>query len=195
MKNGLILILTILFLTIFFNIFIQAEVYMWVDENGIPHYCDTHGPPVINSPINSTGSLRNSLRLEKKLKDTVNEKGFKATQSYRIVGNAYGELLDEGATPQQAKATVSKLERWISNKPVTLDKIKNKNKVAGLIKRKIDRDGIQGTGFLQKIVDKQFNNVLGVLPSLVKDIELNLEDMFVTLGWDKKGQNTFVRKT
>jgi hypothetical protein len=154
-----------------------------------------YGTRTINSPINSTGSLRNSLRLEKKLKDTVNEKGFKATQSYRIVGNAYGELLDEGATPQQAKATVSKLERWISNKPVTLDKIKNKSKVAGLIKRKIDRYGIQGTGFLQKIVDKQFNNVLGVLPSLVKDIELNLEDMFVTLGWDKKGQNTFVRKT
>ena len=70
-----------------------------------------YGTRTINSPINSTGSLRNSLRLEKKLKDTVNEKGFKATQSYRIVGNAYGELLDEGATPQQAKATVSKTRK------------------------------------------------------------------------------------
>jgi len=153
-----------------------------------------YGNRTINAPINSTGNLRNSLRFEKKIKDIVNEKGFKATQSYRIIGNSYGEILDEGATPQEANATVDKIERWISNKPVTLDKIKNKTKVAGLIKRKIDRYGIQGTGFLQKLVDKQFNTVLGVLPSLVKDIELNLEDMFVALGWDKKGQDTFVRK-
>jgi len=153
-----------------------------------------YGNRKINAPINSTGNLRNSLRFEKKIKDIVNEKGFKATQSYRIIGNSYGEILDEGATPQEANATVDKIERWISNKPVTLDKIKNKTKVAGLIKRKIDRYGIQGTGFLQKLVDKQFNTVLGVLPSLVKDIELNLEDMFVALGWDKKGQDTFVRK-
>lgn len=153
-----------------------------------------YGNRTINAPINSTGNLRNSLRFEKKMKNIVNEKGFKATQSYRIVGNSYGEILDEGATPQKANATVDKIERWISNKPVTLDKIKNKTKVAGLIKRKIDRYGIQGTGFLQKLVDKQFNTVLGVLPSLVKDIELNLEDMFVALGWDKKGQDTFVRK-
>ena len=153
-----------------------------------------YGNRTINAPINSTGSLRNSLRFEKKMKNIVNEKGFKATQSYRIVGNSYGEILDEGATPQKANATVDKIERWISNKPVTLDKIKNKTKVAGLIKRKIDRYGIQGTGFLQKLVDKQFNTVLGVLPSLVKDIEINLEDIFVTLGWDKQGQDTFVRK-
>lgn len=153
-----------------------------------------YGNRTINAPINATGSLRNSLRFEKKMKNIVNEKGFKATQSYRIVGNSYGEILDEGATPQKANATVDKIERWISNKPVTLDKIKNKTKVAGLIKRKIDRYGIQGTGFLQKLVDKQFNTVLGVLPSLVKDIEINLEDIFVTLGWDKQGQDTFVRK-
>ena len=153
-----------------------------------------YGNRTINAPINSTGNLRNSLRFDKKMKDIVNEKGFKATQSYRIIGNSYGEILDEGATSQKANATVDKIERWISNKPVTLDKIKNKTKVAGLIKRKIDRYGIQGTGFLQRLVDKQFNTVLGVLPSLIKDIELNLEDMFVALGWDKKGQDTFVRK-
>ena len=87
------------------------------------------------------------------------------------------------------------LEKWIVNKPVKLEKIKDATKVAEYMKRKIDRYGIQGTGFLQKVVDKQFNSVLGVLPSLVKDIELNLEDIFVTLGWDKKGQNTFIRKT
>jgi hypothetical protein len=155
---------------------------------------ELYGNRTIYSPINSTGNLRNSLRFKKKIGNIVNEKGFKATQSFRIIGNAYGEIIDEGATSKKVKPTVDGIERWIERKPVTLDRIKNKTKVAELIKRKIDRYGIQGTGFLQKIVDKQFNSVLGVLPSLVKDIELNLEDIFVTLGWDKKGQDTFVRK-
>jgi len=155
---------------------------------------ELYGSRTINSPINSTGSLRNSLRLKKKTGNIVSEKGFKATQSFRIIGNAYGEIIDEGGSPKKTKPTIDGIEKWIERKPVTLDRIKNKTKVAGLIKRKIDRYGIQGTGFLQKIVDKQFNSVLGVLPSLVKDIEINLEDIFVTLGWDKQGQDTFVRK-
>ena len=153
------------------------------------------GNRTIDSPINASGSLKDSLTFKKAIKNTINEKGFKATQSYRIVGNAYGEIMDEGAGPAKVNATVQGLERWIVNKPVKLERNKDATKVAEYMKRKIDRYGIQGTGFLQKVVDKQFNNVLGVLPSLVKDIELNLEDIFVTLGWDKKGQNTFIRKT
>ena len=46
------------------------------------------GNRTINSPLNSSGSLRNSLKLKKVLKNTVNEKGFKATQSFRVMGNA-----------------------------------------------------------------------------------------------------------
>ena len=152
------------------------------------------GNRTINSPLNSSGSLRNSLRMKKVIKNTVNEKGFKATQSFRVMGNAYGEILDEGGDPSKVNVSEQALEKWITTKPVTLEKIKDKTKAAQYMKRKIDRYGIQGTGFLQKIVDKQFNSVLGVIPSLVKDIELNLEDMFVALGWDKQGQDTFVRK-
>ena len=152
------------------------------------------GNRTINSPLNSSGNLRNSLRLKKVIKNTVNEKGFKATQSFRVMGNAYGEILDEGGDPSKVNVSEQALEKWITTKPVTLEKIKDKTKAAQYMKRKIDRYGIQGTGFLQKIVDKQFNSVLGVIPSLVKDIELNLEDMFVALGWDKQGQDTFVRK-
>lgn len=152
------------------------------------------GNRTINSPLNSSGSLRNSLRLKKVIKNTVNEKGFKATQSFRVMGNAYGEILDEGGDPSKVNVSEQALEKWITTKPITLEKIKDKTKAAQYMKRKIDRYGIQGTGFLQKIVDKQFNSVLGVIPSLVKDIELNLEDMFVALGWDKQGQDTFVRK-
>jgi len=153
------------------------------------------GNRTINAPINSSGNLRNSLRLKKKLKNIVGGSGFKSSQSFRIVGNSYGEILDEGAGPDKAKATVAGLEKWISTKPITLQKIKNKTKVAEYMKRKIDRYGIQGTGFLQKVVDKQFDSVMGILPSLTKDIELNLEDILITLGYSKKGKDTFIRKT
>ncbi|ANS03038.1 hypothetical protein [uncultured Mediterranean phage uvDeep1-CGR2-KM23-C896] len=151
------------------------------------------GNRTINSPLDSSGDLRNSLRLVKKLKNVVNETGFAATQSYRIVGNAYGEILDEGAGPDKVKATVSGLEKWINKKPVKLEKIKNKKKVAEYMKRKIDRYGIQGTGFLRKLLDKQSDKVFGIIPSITKDISLNLDDILVLLGWDKSGE-TFTRK-
>jgi|TARA_S200002703_G_C3796760_1_gene245997 hypothetical protein len=148
----------------------------------------------ITKPINSSGDLLNSLRLVKKLKNVVNEKGFRATQSYRVVGNAYGEILDEGADGNKVKATQQGIENWIDKKPVTLQKVKNKSLAATLIKRKLDRYGIQKTGFLQDVVNKQLESVLGITPSVIKDISLNLDEILVMLGWDKSGE-TFTRKT
>jgi hypothetical protein len=148
----------------------------------------------ITKPINSSGDLLNSLRLIKKLKNVVNERGFRATQSYRVVGNSYGEILDEGADGNKVKATKQGIENWIDKKPVTLEKVKNKSLAATLIKRKLDRYGIKGTGFLQHLVDKQFDSVVGVAPSVIKDISLNLDEILVMLGWDKSGE-TFTRKT
>lgn len=151
------------------------------------------GNRTINSPLDSSGDLRNSLRLVKKLKNVVNEKGFRATQSYRIVGNSYGEILDEGADGNKVKVTKEGIEKWINSKPVTLEKVKNKSLAATLIKRKIDRYGIQGTGFLRKLLDKQSDKVFGIIPSITKDISLNLDDILIMLGWDKSGE-TFTRK-
>ena len=151
------------------------------------------GNRTINEPLDSSGDLRNSLRLVKKLKNVVNERGFRATQSYRIVGNSYGEILDEGADGNKVKVTKEGIEKWISSKPVTLEKVKNKSLAATLIKRKIDRYGIQGTGFLRQLLDKESDKVLGVIPSITKDISLNLDDILIMLGWDKSGE-TFTRK-
>ena len=72
------------------------------------------GNRTINSPLDSSGDLRNSLRLVKKLKNVVNEKGFRATQSYRIVGNSYGEILDEGADVNKVKVIKEGIEKWIN---------------------------------------------------------------------------------
>jgi|TARA_R100000084_G_scaffold14095_1_gene4749 hypothetical protein len=147
----------------------------------------------ITSPLNSSGDLKNSLTLVKKLKNVVSESGFKATQSYRIKGNSYGETMDEGVPASKAKVNYSDIRRWIDQKPVKLIDIKNKNKVANLIVQRIQREGIKGTGFLQEVIDKQFRNVLGITPDLIKDISANLEDILVTLGWEKQGDK-FIRE-
>jgi len=146
----------------------------------------------ITSPLNSSGSLKNSLRLVKKTKNIVSEKGFKATQSYRITGNGYGQTMDEGVLAAKAKVKFEDIRKWIDQKPVKLIDIKDKNKVANLIVQRIQREGIKGTGFLQEVIDKQFRNVLGITPDLIKDVSANLDDMLVTLGWDKQG-DTFIK--
>jgi hypothetical protein len=147
----------------------------------------------INAPLNSSGDLKNSLKLVKKIKNVVSDRGFKATQSYRIVGNSYGETMDKGVSAAKAKVKYADIRRWIDQKPVQLIDIKNKNKVANLIVQKIQREGIKGTGFLQSVIDKQFRNVLGITPDLIKDVSANLEDILVTLGWEKQG-NKFIRE-
>jgi len=146
------------------------------------------GTRMINAPLNATGSLKNSLILKKKMKSLFNERGFRTTQSFRIVGNSYGEILDEGADGSKVKATTAGIENWINSKPVNLTYIKDKTKVAQLIKEKLDREGIKGIGFLQQIVDEQFSKVFGIENSLMKDVDLNLEDILITLGYNKKGE-------
>ena len=100
--------------------------------------------------------------------------------------------MDKGVSPLKAKVNFSDIRRWIDQKPVKLIDIKDKNKVANLIVQRIQREGIKGTGFLQEVIDKQFRNVLGITPDLIKDVSANLDDILVTLGWDKQG-DTFIK--
>lgn len=156
-------------------------------------YKNKDGNRVINEPIDSSGKLKSSLTFRKKIKNVVSEKGFIATQSYSILGNSYGEIIDEGASGDKINATVSGIEKWIEDKPVRLDDINNKTKIARLIKNKINREGIKPTNFLVDVINKEFKNIFGIQPNIVEDVSINLDDIFVSLGWEKKG-NTFIRK-
>lgn len=156
-------------------------------------YKNKDGNRVINEPIDSSGKLKSSLTFRKKIKNVVSEKGFIATQSYSILGNSYGEIIDEGASGDKINATVSGIEKWIEDKPVRLDDINNKTKIARLIKNKINREGIKPTNFLVDVINKEFENIFGIQPNIVEDVSINLDDIFVSLGWEKKG-NTFIRK-
>ena len=156
-------------------------------------YKNKDGNRVINEPIDSSGKLKSSLTFRKKIKNVVSEKGFIATQSYSILGNSYGEIIDEGASGDKINATVSGIEKWIEDKAVRLDDINNKTKIARLIKNKINREGIKPTNFLVDVINKEFKNIFGIQPNIVEDVSINLDDIFVSLGWEKKG-NTFIRK-
>ncbi len=135
----------------------------------------------INSALNSTGSLKDSLKLDKKI---VRGGNF---FEFNINGNAYGEKIDEGTKPGTS-VDVNDIVSWINRKPVTLDSIKDKNKVANLIAQKIDREGIKPVPFLTELINKEIDSILGVTPNVITDISENLDDFMLMLGYKKSGQ-------
>ena len=150
------------------------------------------GSRTINEPLNSSGDLADSLILKKKLL-----KGGSFFQ-FNIDGNAYGEKVDEG-TPVGTSPSVSELVSWINAKPVKLtdakgnnlkDTVETKNRIANQIAQKINREGIKPTNFLTDLINKQLNNILGVAPEIIKDINMDVDGFMQKLGYIKSG-NTF----
>jgi len=139
----------------------------------------------VNSPLNASGSLQDSIQLNKKI-----VRGGDFFQ-FNITGNAYGEKIDEG-TKAGTSVRVNDIVSWINRKPVTLDTIKNKNRVANLISQKINREGIKPVPFLTNLINKEVDNVLGVTPNIITDISENLDEFMQMLGYTKTGQ-TFKR--
>jgi hypothetical protein len=134
-----------------------------------------------NSPLKATGSLKDSLKLNKKI-----VRGGDFFQ-FNIDGNAYGEKIDEG-TKAGTSVDVNDIVSWINRKPVTLDSIKDKNRVANLIVQKIDREGIKPVPFLTELINKEIDSILGVTPNVIKDISGNLDDFMIMLGYSKTGE-------
>tara|TARA_R100000654_G_scaffold70079_1_gene100088 strand:- start:30 stop:578 length:549 start_codon:yes stop_codon:yes gene_type:complete len=139
----------------------------------------------VNSPLKSSGNLENSIQLNKKI-----IRGGDFFQ-FNITGNAYGEKIDEG-TKAGTSVKVNDIVSWINRKPVTLDTIKDKNKVANLISQKINREGIKPVPFLTNLINEQIDSVLGVTPNILTDISENLDEFMQMLGYRKTGQ-TFKR--
>jgi len=146
----------------------------------------------INEPLKSSGSLADSLKLSK------NKLGNGEFLHLNIKGNTYGEKVDEG-TKRGTSPSVPELVSWINAKPVKLtdakgnslkDTVETKNRIANQIAQKINREGIKPTNFLTDLVNQQFNNILGVVPEVEKDINLDLDGFMQQIGYIKIG-NTF----
>ena len=118
-----------------------------------------------NSPIDNTGSLRESI--ESLAKESANGFGF------NIMANEYGLAVDKGTKqgqPPVYKPTtnIQDLMQWIRSKPVRIRDSKGRfvqatdYRVRGLafvIARKIGRDGIKATGFIQDAINQSMENL------------------------------------
>ena len=150
----------------------------------------------ITGPINASGSLKDSLKL----------RGAKTTDvvySYNIIGNEYGEAVDEGT--KRSTPPVQKLINWLilKNKTlvdskkniVQLSDLKKVKRIAYAIQKSLSIKGIQRTGFITDLVNNQFKQLNDVYKPVVKDIEVDIDNILLKAGYKKKGKDTYTIET
>jgi hypothetical protein len=147
----------------------------------------------VNSPINTTGSLANSLSLFSKISSNK--------LTYGITGNSYANKLNEGK-PQGTIPDVRGIIKWIrdkritlvdytnNNKPVSLDDINKVERIAYHIANKIAIRGTDETaGFIDKAIEDSMADLDNLGNQVGKDVSLNIEDILLKAGYIKKGEN------
>ena len=145
----------------------------------------------INSPINSSGQLAESLSK----KFNKESDGF----SFDIMGNAYGQLVNDGGIPDAIQTDLVRgIVSWMGAKPVTLNSGRTASSdmgdkatlgAANNIARSIKQIGIKPTGFINSAIENAMNQLNAIDDSIVKDIELNIEEILIGAGYAKKGNN------
>lgn len=145
-----------------------------------------------SSPINTTGSLANSLS---KLNKITSNK-----LSFQILGNSYGSKLDKG-NAQGRMPNVQSLVKWIQDKRLTLSDlqtgeiislsdIKKVKRIAYFIGRKIALKGTPETkGFISNAIEKSMVELNALGSQVSKDVSLNVDDILLKSGYIKKGDS------
>ncbi len=150
----------------------------------------TYKSGVISAPLNSSGSLMESIQA----KDGTD-------LDFSIMGNDYGEVLNDGREAGKFP-NIDALVDWIKTKPVRLRDSKGKfvtatdSKIKGLayvIGRSIKDNGSPATNFLTDIVNEEFSKLESIVVPLEKDILQDIDGFMESLGYTKKG-NTYILK-
>ena len=143
-----------------------------------------------SNPINTTGSLANSLSKLSKINSN--------RLSYQILGNSYGSKLDKG-NAQGRMPNVQSLVKWIQDKRLTLSDlqtgevislsdIKKVKRIAYFIGRKIALKGTPETkGFISDAIEKSMVELNALGSQVSKDVSLNVDDILLKSGYIKKG--------
>lgn len=149
----------------------------------------------ITSSISASGDLQSSLKLHESKKNAI--------ISFNIIGNEYGEFVDEGT--KRSNPPVSKLIDWLQTKnsvltdkkgnTINLSDLKKVKRIAYAIKKSLNRKGIQRTGFLTDLVKKEFNQLNNIHNPVVKDIMNDLDRILKNAGYKKKGNEIFTIET
>tara|TARA_B100000902_G_C27154952_1_gene835660 strand:- start:259 stop:819 length:561 start_codon:yes stop_codon:yes gene_type:complete len=143
----------------------------------------------VSAPIDDTGSLKDSLKVQM------------GKSKMSIVGNSYGEKLDEGGL---VNAKVSDIIKWIKRKPVKITDARGGlvtaddyriNKLANNIVRKLNGNtgsGIKATNFIGDAIDIAMQQIATIADPVEKDIYLNLDEIFKRAGYTKKGDDYII---
>jgi len=148
----------------------------------------------VSSPINFSKSLSNSLKLVQK------ESG--SSHDFNITGNQYGLNVNDGRKAG-SPPPLGDIVQWIKLKPVRLRDFRGRfatanegsiNGLANNIRRSIGMYGIKPTNFIDDAMDKSIEKLDRIGTPLIKDVELNLDDIFEKAGYIKKGDSYELKK-
>jgi hypothetical protein len=149
----------------------------------------------ITSPITASGSLQESYKYHKSRKTGI--------ASFNIIGNAYGETVDEGT--RSSKPPVSRLINWLISKnrrlidlagnTVNLNDIKKVRRIAFAIQKSLNIKGIQKTGFITDLVNQEFNQLQEINIPITKDIITDIDNILKRAGYEKTGKETYTIET
>jgi hypothetical protein len=139
----------------------------------------------VNSPLNSSGSLRESINTKKQ---NVSD----AMLAFGLMGNDYALDINSG-TPKSKAPSQAKLVNWIKTKPVQLRNKKGKiiKRTEGSIKAVAQRmqnsqkiHGIAPVPFLEEAAKSSMNHLNGIGLELAHDIADNIEQFLINIGYE-----------
>ncbi len=145
----------------------------------------------ISNKINYTGQLAKSLTTI--YKDLPN--GF----GYMIEGSDYAQKLDSGG---KVKADLGSLISWVKNKPVRLRDFSGRfvkitdakiKSLAMRIQNKLSTQGITPTNFIDDAIEIAMQKIDSIQDPMVKDVELNLDEIMIRAGYTKKGDDYIIK--
>jgi hypothetical protein len=140
----------------------------------------------VNSPLNSSGSLRDSI--ESKKQEVSN-----ALMAFGLMGNDYALDINSG-TPKSKAPSEAKLVNWIKAKPVQLRNKKGKiiKKTEGSIKAIAKRiqnsqkiNGIAPVPFLEEAAKDSMSHLNGIGLEIAYDITENVEQFLINIGYEE----------
>jgi len=140
----------------------------------------------VNSPLNSSGSLRDSI--ESKKQEVSN-----ALMAFGLMGNDYALDINSG-TPKSKAPSRAKLVNWIKAKPVQLRDKKGKiiKKTEGSIKAIAKRiqasqkiRGIAPVPFLEEAAKDSMSHLNGIGLEIAYDITENVEQFLINIGYEE----------
>jgi len=150
----------------------------------------------VTSPLNSTGSLAKSIKVQKTNVEN-------ALLAYGLEGNDYALDINKG-TPKSKAPSRAKLISWIKAKPVRLTNKKGKilkrteESIKAAAKRIQDSQKIHGIApvpFLTQAIEMSMKHLDGMGVAIVHDISDSVEQFLTNIGYKEvNGKFELIKK-